>query len=247
MEFKSKEELLMFLKSLRMIGFGSQGTSYLNKKTGEVYKIFNQFIEDFMDDKIKYTKKELMKFSNIKNKTFLWALDTISVKDEIVGYINSFVNAKPLYKINPLRINLNKFEKCIKNVQEDINILSDNSVLTYDIMYNILYGSRFFVTDFDEFNYSNLETKKLEQINNRNFNYELYYFLIDGYFDEFINDYDNLKKLYQEKDDDILYFINLFRKYLSEYVGKEIITLNDAPKCLNKVKKNMIYQRDYIK
>lgn len=114
-------------------------------------------------------------------------------------------------------------------------------------MYNILYGSRFFVTDFDEFNYSNLETKKLEQINNRNFNYELYYFLIDGYFDEFINDYDNLKKLYQEKDDDILYFINLFRKYLSEYVGKEIITLNDAPKCLNKVKKNMIYQRDYIK
>ena len=247
MEFKSKEELLMFLKSLRMIGFGSQGTCYLNKKTGKVYKIFNQFIEDFMDDKIIYTKKELMKFSTIKNKTFLWALDTISVKDEIVGYINSFVNAKPLYKINPLRINLNKFEKCIKNVQEDINILSDNSVLTYDIMYNILYGSRFFVTDFDEFNYSNLETKKLEQINNRNFNYELYYFLIDGYFDEFINDYDNLKKLYQEKDDDILYFINLFRKYLSEYVGKEIITLNDAPKCLNKVKKNMIYQRDYIK
>ena len=200
-----------------------------------------------MDDKIIYTKKELMKFSTIKNKTFLWALDTISVKDEIVGYINSFVNAKPLYKINPLRINLKKFEKCIKNVQKDIKILSDNSVLTYDIMYNILYGSRFFVTDFDEFNYSNLETKKLEQINNRNFNYELYYFLIDGYFDEFINDYDNLKKLYQEKDDDILYFINLFRKYLSEYVGKEIITLNDAPKCLNKVKKNMIYQRDYIK
>ena len=164
-----------------------------------------------------------------------------------MGYINSFVNAKPLYKINPLRINLKKFEKCIKNVQKDIKILSDNSILTYDIMYNILYGSRFFVTDFDEFNYSNLETKKLEQINNRNFNYELYYFLIDGYFDEFINDYDNLKKLYQEKDDDILYFINLFRKYLSEYVGKEIITLNDAPKCLNKVKKNMIYQRDYIK
>ena len=59
MEFKSIEELLAMLESLRMIGFGSQGTCYLNKKTGEVYKIFNQFIEDFMDDKIIYTKKEL--------------------------------------------------------------------------------------------------------------------------------------------------------------------------------------------
>lgn len=247
MRLNSKEILLMLLEELKVIGYGSQGVCYLNEKTGEVYKIFNQAIDDYPEDKIKYTKTELMKFSAIKNKTFLWALDTIRVKDEIVGYINHFVNAKPLYKINPLRINLNKFEKCIKNVQKDIKILSDNRILTYDIMYNILYGSRFFVTDFDEFNYSNLEEKKLEQINNINFNYELYYFLIDGYFDEFINDYDNLKKLYNEKDDDILYFINIFRKYLSEYMDKEIIYLKDAPKCLNKVKKNMIYQRDYIK
>ena len=33
MEFKSQEELLLFLRSLKEIGFGSQGIYYYNPKT----------------------------------------------------------------------------------------------------------------------------------------------------------------------------------------------------------------------
>lgn len=246
MNFQSKETMFMILQNklyYEKIGAGSQGTCYHNKKTNEVYKIFDQYIYDD-EYKILYNREELMRFSHIKNKTFLWAKDVISIDSEIVGYITNYKAAKPLYKINPLRINLNKFCNCINFVKNDIRIISENGIKIFDLMYNILYGSKFFVTDFDEFSYSDLESKKLEQINNRSFNYELYCFLIDGYFDEFINDYDILRKLYNENDADILYFINLFRKYLGEYVGNEIKTLNDAYKGLNKEKKKeFIYKR----
>lgn len=247
MEFQNKEIMLMILQNklyYEKIGAGSQGTCYRNKKTNEVYKIFNQYIYDD-EDKILYNKEELMRFNNVENKTFLWAKDVISIDSEIVGYITNYKDVKSLYKINPLKINLNKFCNCINFVQNDIKIISENGIRTFDLMYNILYGRKFFVTDFDEFSYSDLDSRKLEQINNMNFNYELFYFLIDGYFDEFINDYDILRKLYKDKDADILCFINLFRKYLSEYIGDEIKTLNDAYKELNKEKtKELIYKRD---
>ena len=110
-------------------------------------------------------------------------------------------------------------------------------------MYNILYGNRFYVTDFDEFSYTDKDPKILEEKNNKNFNYELYYFLIDSYFDDFINEYRVLNKMYKDQED-IISFIELLKKYLSEYVGYEIKKLNDASICLNKRKnKEYSYQR----
>lgn len=245
MEFQNKEIMKIILNNLPSIGQGAQGICYYNKKINEVYKVFHQALEDDKDCFINYTKEELLRFSNIKNKTFMWAKDVINVDEEVVGYITKYINAKPLYKVNPLKINLKTFSKRISFAKDDIKIISDSGVKTYDLMYNVLYGNRFYITDFDEFSYSDFDPKVLEKTNNRNFDYELYYFLIEGYFDEFIKQYKILREMYDEKNDDILIFIDLLKKFLSEYIGDEIKTLYEARKCLNKhKKKEFIYKRD---
>lgn len=246
MNFKNKKIMLEKMKELAILGFGSQGICYYNKNTNEVYKIFHQAIDEYEDDddKINYTKEELMRFSHVKNRTFLWANDIISMDGEIVGYITKYVAAKSLYKTDPLRINLDKFSSCVGSAKKDLKIISENGILTYDLMYNILYGKKFYVTDFDEFSYNDRDPKKLEEINNRNFNYELFQFLVDGYFDEFVSEHKDLNNMYQEKDGNIVYFIKMLKKYLSDYMGTEVKALNQASKCLNKkIKIPCNYQR----
>ena len=245
MYFNNKEEVINKLESLQIIGDGSQGTCYLDSKKSLVYKIFHQFLDDYeFDEKIKYTSCEFLRFNHISNNTFIWPNDVINVEDEIVGYVTKYVPVRPLYTMNPLDININILSEAIKNSQNDLYILSQNGVLTFDLMYNILYGNKIYVTDCDEFSFSKKSSGKLLEINRYNFAYEFYYFLVEGYFDEFISEYHKLNKLYKDKDDDILYFITLFKKYLSEYVGYEVTHLKEAISCLNQDNK---HKRSYVR
>lgn len=247
LEFRSKEEMLVMLKNYKVIGGGAQGNCYFNPKTNEVYKIFIQYLDNEYneEDKIVYNEEDIMMFSDIKNKMFIWPKDVIRINDEIVGQVSKFVKAKPLYQINPLKLSIDKFIKNIELANQDIKIISDNGVVTFDLMYNTLYGNRFYVTDTNEFgtNPGFLSDLSLLERNKINFNYELYLFLIDGYFDEFINQYNNLKKMYKTKDEDIIYFLKLLKKYLSEYLGKDINRLGEAKECLNTICDDSKYQR----
>ena len=99
MDFKSKGELLLKLRSFKNIGEGSQGVCYLDKNSGIVYKIFNQVFDDSLDSYLyyyKYNRQDIMKFGNIKNNTYIFPSDVIYVQDEIVGYIEPYVNSKDL-------------------------------------------------------------------------------------------------------------------------------------------------------
>ena len=42
--------------------------------------------------------------------------------------------------------------------------------------------------------------------------------------------------MYKDKSVDVVIFIELLRKYLSEYIGDEVSKLNDAKECMNKRK-----------
>lgn len=247
MYFNNSEELLNRIKSLKEIGKGTQGTCYLDINKNIVYKIFNQYFDNDYD-KIIYTKEEFLQFKNIENNTFIWPKDIIMVKDEVVGYIISYIKARPLYTLDPLEIELNTFYGALKQTDKDINILSQNNVLTFDLMYNVLYNDNFYVTDCDEFSYNKKSKKLLLELNRYNFNMEFYYFLIIGYFDEFVADYHKLNKMYKDKDGNILEFIDMFLQCLNEYMGFEIKKLSDAKKCLNKQNiKRYNYLRDIIK
>lgn len=243
MYFKNIQELSIFIQRTNYIGSGCQGTCYLNYRDKKVYKIFNEFLdEEFYDDKITYNKEEIMRFSGIANNTFIFPNDVIYVGDEIVGYITDYVKSNPLYQTNPLNLSLDKFSKNIQLAYNDIHIISNYNIATFDLLYNILYGDKFYVTDTDEFGFGLKDISYID-FNINNFNQELYMFLIDGLFDEFVNDYNILKNMYNNQDEDILLFLKLLRKYLSEYIGKDVKYLISAKKCLNKTKKKEKYVR----
>lgn len=246
MKFKSKEELLLFLRSLKELGFGSQGICYYNLKDKKVYKIFHQFFDDDDDEYIVcYREDEILRFSHIENKTFIWPCNAIFVNGEVVGYTTPYINAQSLYKINPLVVNLDTFNSSIIAVKKDIDLISEQKVVTMDMMYNMLYNKSFSIIDVDDYTYLKDDSIDLnKKTNHNNFDMEIYYFLVDGIFENFVNSHSDLKELYSTKKEDVLIFLKLFRKYLSELVGREITSLNEARKYLNKRLIMHKYQRE---
>ena len=168
------------------LGSGAQGTCF--KIGNKVYKIFNEFCDEYRYDDIVYNKDDLLRFSEIKNNTFVWPSDVIVVGDKVVGYITDYIDAKSLYEINPLRVSLEKYIKSLDLVLDDIKIISDNGVMTFDVSYNTLYGRNGFnVIDTMEYTLSDIDCSSLYKINKSRFDCETKLFLIDGYFDEFID------------------------------------------------------------
>lgn len=234
MYFNNKSELISKLNSLKILLSGSQGECYLDKNNKLVYKIYHQFLDNY--DDIKYNYNEVMRFSNVSNNTYIFPKDIIDVNDEIVGYTMDYVSAKDLSSINPLLVKLDRLITNINNVSIDIEHISDNGILSYDVMYNILYKTKFNVIDTDEYMYKDIDPNILFEMNKQRFDYALYNFLVDGYFNEFVNSYRKLKNMYKDKSVDVVIFIELLRKYLSEYIGDEVSKLNDAKECMNKRK-----------
>lgn len=249
MNFISREHLLSYLKRLSFIGMGSQGECFLDKKTNKVYKIFHQYVDELDDGwKFNFTRENLLKFSNIENNSYIFPLDVIYVGDEIVGYICDYVCGNSLFKTNPLEVNLDNFSTAISNTLNDVHIVSENGVRSYDVMYNIIYGNDGLkIIDCDDYSFSDIDSEYLYKINCDNLSYEIMYFLVDKYFDEFIANYPILKEMYTNSGIDIEEFIKLFRKNLSEYVGFNVNYLKDVSVCLNKEKRGARYQRSIVK
>ena len=83
MEFVSREHFDTYLRGLKYLGQGSQGACYLNTKNNTVYKVFNDY---FDEEEAGYTEDFLLRFSDIKNSTFIWPNNVIKVAGTIVGY-----------------------------------------------------------------------------------------------------------------------------------------------------------------
>lgn len=249
MHFKNKIDFLLFLSNFNSIGMGSQGICYYDFRNNNIYKIFHQFFDEYDEELyVRYRSEDILKFIDIKNDTFIWPKELVFVDNEIVGYISDYVDAKSLYQINPLVVDLNDFAKSVKNVEKDLIIISDNGVKTFDMMYNILYGNKdIFVIDHDDYSFSSIDPKELFRKNSDNFNREIMLFLVDGYFDRFISGYRDLSEMYDNKGIDIIEFISLFKKRLSEYEGHNITKLVDAKKSIQKIRrKEHKYERILI-
>lgn len=228
MNFKSEIQLKIYLNSLEFLGQGSQGICYLDKTNNTVIKIFHDFLEDGTTT---YKKEDVVKFSNVKNKTFIWATDVIMLNNIVIGYTMPYISAKSLWEINPLMLNLDTLTKGIKKTLQDFETLSKNNIVIYDIMYNILYKNGIFKV-IDTLDYSYGDNVK---DNMRGFNLEIMLFLVDDFFDDFINQSSALKEMYSSKSVSCIDFIDAFRYALSSYVGTKITRLNEAKKLIRKV------------
>ena len=230
MNFKSEKQLKIYLNSLEFLGQGSQGVCYLDKTNNTVIKIFHEFFEEGITS---YKKEDILKFSNVKNKTFIWGTDVIMLNDIVIGYTMPYISARSLWEINPLLLNLDTLTKGIKNTLQDFEILSKNNIVIYDIMYNILYKNGIFkVIDTLDYSYG-VNVKD----NMRGFNLEIMLFLVDNYFNDFVNKSPILKEMYLSNSVSCIEFIEALRYALSSYIGTKITRLNEAKKLIRRIEK----------
>lgn len=228
--FNNKNNFDLYLKRLFFLGMGSQGICYLDKKNKIVYKIFHGYFDDEDEG---YTADDILKFSGIKNNTFICPSDVVCVNDRIIGYTMPYVSSVNLCDTDLLSTNLNLLEKAIDKSYCDIEILTKNNVCLYDVMYNILYSNgKINVIDSMEYNFGNASLKE----NMAAFDAEIRYFLVDNYFDEFVNNDILLREMYHDKKNvTSLEFLRMFRNKLSEYIGTDIDKLEKAKKLVMKL------------
>lgn len=102
---------------------------------------------------------------------------------------------KNLCDLNPMTINLNDLETAITKAYTDIQLLTNNNIRIYDVMYNILYSrKKFSIIDTNDY----FKEKIGFQTNVTDFNQEIKYFLVDGYFNHFISQDKVLNNSYLE-------------------------------------------------
>ncbi len=228
--FNNKNNFDLYLKRLFFLGMGSQGICYLDKKNKIVYKIFHGYFDDEDEG---YTADDILKFSGIRNNTFIWPSDVVYANGRIIGYTMPYVSSVNLCDTDLLSTNLNLLEKAIDKSYCDIEILTKNNVCLYDVMYNILYSNgKINVIDSMEYNFGNASLKE----NMAAFDAEIRYFLVDNYFDEFVNNDILLREMYHDKKNvTSLEFLRMFRNKLSEYIGTDIDKLEKAKKLVMKL------------
>ena len=203
---------------------------YLDKKNKIVYKIFHGYFDDEDEG---YTADDILKFSGIRNNTFIWPSEVVYANGRIIGYTMPYVSSVNLCNTDLLSTNLNLLEKAIDKSYCDIEILTKNNVCLYDVMYNILYSNgKINVIDSMEYNFGNASLKE----NMAAFDAEIRYFLVDNYFDEFVNNDILLREMYHDKKNvTSLEFLRMFRNKLSEYIGTDIDKLEKAKKLVMKL------------
>lgn len=239
MFFRTLEDLKLWLKIHKKHNFdgGSQGECY--RIGNKVYKIFIQFIEDDEEDMIVYDKDEILRFSSVVNNTYIFPNDVIIVDDLVVGYITDYVDAVSLYRVNPLDVNLDLFERNLEFVYPDIEIISDRGICSYDVLYNIMYGKcGFKIIDTIEYTQPEIGYTDLYRINIKNFTNGIKLFLVDGYFDKFLSFNKELYDMYNDPNVDIIMFLCEFRKIISENEGYNVTRLSEVSKsiCAKKVR-----------
>lgn len=235
MEMKNKEEFKRYLSSLKELGFGSSGVTYYDTKRSKVIKVSH----DYLNEGISYYSEDILAFKDCQNNTYIFADDSIVIDDKIVAYTMPFAPGKPLYMTDPLRIKYDNFMNAVINSMTDVEKISNYGVESFDVIYNMMYSSKkLSIIDQDEYSLSKMkmEDSVLLKYNFYQFNTSVMLFLIDSYFDNFVSDNKVLHEMYNSKDVNIKEFLILFKKSLSEYASKEIVTLNDAKGALDKRK-----------
>lgn len=237
MNFSNKIQFYKFLKKLQIkfLDSGSQGQCFYDRSNNKVYKIFN----DFFDEEVNfdYQEEDILKFSGILNTTYMWPSDVITVDNKVIGYIIPYKRGTDLCKINPLSVNLSQLVVHLESVYEDNIIISQSGVVAYDVMYNILYGKdgvNIIDTDDYNFNYFGRSYEEILKINNRNINFAFKVFIVDNYFNEFVNQFSELREMYEDLDLESRIFIINLQKKLSEFLDFELNYLKDASNFKNK-------------
>lgn len=164
----------------------------------------------------------------------------------MIGYITPYVPAQNLYKVSPYHINIDWLIKVVKDALKDIERLSATKIVTHDMMYNIMLGSRIFVIDTQDYVFRpQTDSNALLIKNTAPLNLEIMYFLVDGIFDAVIKNNPRLVSMLKSggKNVDVIDFIIEFRTFIEDLLHKKINTIYEATSLMNKNITNNKYER----
>ena len=243
MNFTSIKEVEQFKGMLQPLSNSVQGRCYLEQNSNTVYKFFEDWEDDEFND---FSSEQLLQFKDIKTDTFIFPQECLYLNERVIGYTTKYVLGKLLCKTNPLTINLNSFIEMLKTAISDIEYITHEGVNIYDLMYNIMLGNGIYIIDTVEYTKRLMDYDILYQKNIRGFNIEISKYLIDGYFNELINNHKILLKMYNSSNQNmsIIEFVTTFKEYISNTLGHEIETLAEAKKLMNKNEHKLTYKRD---
>lgn len=247
MEFKKRSDVDKLIKENKSIGGGSQGECYVDRKRENVYKIYYNFLDPTEYD-IPPEEREILQFKNIKNNLVKFPQDIITLNGIIIGDISKYAKGTNLDSLNPLTVDLNHLIKLCMLAIKEIELLSRQRVVFYDVLYNTLLGDSIYIVDTKDYSWSLLPYEQTLRDNIKQFNLAILCFLIDDLFEDIIEKNNLLKEMYRTKglDISIIDFIIELKKYLSEVLGKELNTLGEARSLVNKKHRETFYKRSII-
>ena len=248
MTFHSDFEVEDFIHSLNYLGQGSQGVTYVDQNLQKVYKIYYSYFDHDYEGII--SKEDILQFHHVKSSTFVFPSDVLLLNGQVIGDVTSYKKARNLYQLNPLEISLNRFLKCIDWAVSDIKKITREGIVCFDMMYNILLGSRIYIIDTLEYHKIDGYYEETLRNNLKGLSLEVMYFLVDGLFLDVINTNQKLKEMYYSKGNflDIVDFIWELKNTLSKLLGHEITYLKEAQslKDVYEDDTHLKYQRDVL-
>ena len=178
---------------------------------------------------IKFKNEEKIYKYNEKNIIIKEKTEYIDFKDKEIYYKNQI-----LFNVQNA-IRFDKFIKGSKKVEIDCNTLSEKGVMTFDLLFNILYKNGVFhIIDTCDYEFVDKDSKKLYRGNIKLFNYSLLEFLVKDRFYKFVFTSKELSELYKEAEngESIIPFLEMLRQRLSEYCDKDVKVVRDAKKAM---------------
>lgn len=230
------------ISNLELLGEGSEGKTY-KCGSNEVIKIYHDFLEQ------SYTEEYILRYKNVLNDSYYFATDTVKENEKIVGYKMNYCKGTSLLYLNPLKVNIDDLIKAYIKLESDTIKLSSLGIKTYDVAYNTVFDlKKIGIIDTVEYEDTDESTEKIMQYNQIRIQSTILTYLIDGMYEQFLNNYKILHKKYQNRYKetiDVKEFLITFKKCLEEYCNKEIKTMNDTKKAIKKFKGTDEYPRFY--
>ena len=149
--FSSKEDMEDLFDNLRVLGSGSEGICYKNKKL--VYKKYNEMYIDLYDNDIAIDR--LLRFRNIIIENIYFIRSLIYLDNLMIGSISEYASGINCSKKMLFRCNIDKIIKALFVLKKNIYELSKLGICVEDnYLGNILYdGNNFKLIDTGSYYY----------------------------------------------------------------------------------------------